>query len=59
MTEKSNIQKLTDRINSSPNPRATLAVLCVVLTALKGNYDAATHETIWSILEGQEKGGAA
>lgn len=57
MTDKPNIQKLTDRINSSPNPKATFAILCMVLAAFKGNRDTITPETIKAILEGQEKGG--
>lgn len=55
MTDKPNIQKLTDRINSSPNPKATFAILCMVLAAFKGKLDTATPETVKAILEGQEK----
>jgi len=57
MTDKSNNQKLTDYLNSFENPRAMLAALYVVLSALKGNYDAATPEVIRGILKNQEKGG--
>lgn len=52
-----NNDRLTARINRSPNPRAAIAVLCAVLTMTQGNYDAATPEAIKAILEGQEKGG--
>lgn len=55
MTDKPNIQKLTDRINSSPNPKATFAILCMVLAAFKGKLDTATPETVKGLLEGQEK----
>ena len=57
MTDKPNIQKLTDRINSSPNPKATFAILCMVLAAFKGKLDTATPEAISAFLESLEKGG--
>ena len=56
-TTYGNNDRLTERLNRCHNPRAALAVLCVVLSAFKGNYDAVTPETIRAILEGQEKGG--
>lgn len=59
MTDKSNIQKLTERINRCENPRAMLAALYVIMSAFRGRPDTITPEAIWSILEGQEKGGAA
>lgn len=50
-----NLQRLTDRINQTSNPRRTLAVLAVVLAAAKGDFDGLTPERIRNILEGPEE----
>lgn len=52
-----NNDRLTARINRSPNPRAALAALCVILSACQGRPDTITPETVKAILGGQEKGG--
>ena len=56
-TNYGNNDRLTERLNRSPNPRATLAALCVILSACQGRPDTITPETVKAILEGQEKGG--
>lgn len=52
-TTYGNNDRLTARINRSPNPRAALAALCVILSACQGR----PPENVKAILGGQEKGG--
>lgn len=56
-TTYGNNDRLTARINRSPNPRAALAALCVILSACQGRPDTITPENVKAILGGQEKGG--
>ena len=50
-----NIERLTERINQSSNPRATFAILCMILATFKGKLDTATPEAISAFLESLEK----
>lgn len=52
MTDKPNIQRITERINRCENPKRTLAALCAIL-AITQNRNDLTPNAIRDILEDQ------